>query len=312
MSTTPVLFANLAIVTSGLAVTTEIGECDMNKIHAKMCELYPDNVKYWVSRAHTFADLAPFMDELSQHEKDRIGQKAPKSDDSLWRKYLALKRGIVTTAGPMWAQIANGNEPTTGKKKAELLLALRKRLYANESRSAKEMKDDWYPPYWLAFLHYGPCADDGTAADAFAARRSNGPTAAKRQADALTHREQRELLNAGPNLNREEIRRLERNSKKAKKEDTASTTLAAVMSRANDIQEMEVKIKQVQTACALYPDETPEDALKMFQALIAPAPTPPARAPSVPSTSKNADTSDSEEEREEREEQEDDDEDDEN
>lgn len=275
MSSVISLFENLALVTSGLAITTEVGETDCVKIYSKMSDLYIENLEYWATNAHKFSELAPFMAQLTTIQKQSLGSKCALAGESLWKKYKLQAKGINTIAGPIWAKITNdGEEPPTGTKKAEWLLRLRKSLYAEHEIAKKhpDFKEGWYPPYWLCFLYYGPCAEN-TASDAFASKRSNGPTS-KRPAEALTHREQRELLGCGDHLNRKEIRELERNSKKPKREAEVAT-LATVMSRANEIEARAQRLKELHLLVTLSPDD--QDARRMLTEFIMP-PKPAAEA----------------------------------
>ena len=161
-----------------------------------------------MTHAKDFQELRPFIDAMTEPEKAKLGS-GNLDGGKLWRKWKLISGKITNEAGPIWAKlVGKDNEPPTGTNVAEMLLKVRKALWdiaakmakeAEEARAANEgkliviedMKYNWYPPYWLAFIHYGPCAGD-RAIDIFSAQLSNGPP--RRSNPDMTIQQQRQLF----------------------------------------------------------------------------------------------------------------------
>lgn len=245
MSSVKSLVENFALVASALCISEQSKEATVEVLYSKVAELYVDKLAYWTSHGDHSPTLKPFLNSMSPVELQGLGGKL--AGEALWKKWQLLRRQMMNEAGPRWSVICK--EDPTGKSFAERLLMVRRQLWDMESAAKKltvaaVFKDTWYPPYWAAWVHFGPPAGAGASA-ILSANMSSGPKknpiSPIMSADA-----QRAILDKptpplGP-LSRQELRDQESNKRRkgnngvGASAEGSSVVLVSLLARSNDIE----------------------------------------------------------------------------
>ena len=119
-------------------------------------------------------------------DKAKVSSTDMHTGASVWRKYNEIRRFVINEISYVYSRMLPRGMPPSGKSYDEILLAVRKELFANgEAKTARESKSKtgytiknfspmWFPVEWDVFLMYGIASKNPQ--EAFRRKESNGPS----------------------------------------------------------------------------------------------------------------------------------------